>query len=523
MIAFGIKMTTTHQALTALFDIAVDLAASLSTEERFERLLVAAQQVIPCDAAAILKLEERSLRPLASVGLRREAQGRRFQLAAHPRLERIVGQPGITRFDSDSALPDPYDGLLESVDGDLPVHACMGAPLLVKDRVWGAITFDALQPEAFEDIGDELVKAFTAFAAAAASAADYIATLEHTARREHELNQNLIDQVMSHADDDMVGDSPALQMVRREIDLVAGSDLAVLITGETGVGKELVARAVHSRSPRAAMPMVYLNCASLPENLVESELFGHKKGAFTGANKDYRGKFELADKGTLFLDEIGELPLGAQAKLLRILQSGEVQPVGSEQLGHVDVRVVAATNRDLKQEVLEGRFREDLFHRLSVYPIPVPPLRDRSSDIPLLAGYFTEKLTVKFGMRGISLTPGALAALQSHTWPGNIRELEHIISRAILRVGARAKGAPGKIEASDIDGLSAEAPQKPLARIAPAATGKQQPMSELVNAFQVEVIRVRLEQCESNWSKTAQSLGISRGNLHRLAKRLGMK
>jgi|JI10StandDraft_1071094.scaffolds.fasta_scaffold22222_10 anaerobic nitric oxide reductase transcription regulator len=514
---------TTKNTLAALFDIAVDLAASLSTGERFERLLTATRRVIPCGAAAILKLEDGSLRPLAAMGLKREVMGRHFQIAGHPRFARILENPGITRFDVDSELPDPYDGLLQSVEGDLPVHACMGARLIVQEKIWGAITFDDLQSNAFEGIEDDLVQAFSAFAAAAASAADYIAVLERSASREHELNRNLIDQILLHASHDLVGQSDVMQGVRQEIDLVAASDLAVLITGETGVGKELVARAVHAHSKRSTQAIVYLNCATLPENLAESELFGHKKGAFTGATKDYRGKFELADNGTLFLDEIGELPLGLQAKLLRVLQSGEVQSIGSEVIYHVDVRVIAATNRNLKTEVLEGRFRADLFHRLSVFPILVPPLREREGDVPLLAGHFIEALSVQFGLRGVTISTGALQALERHNWPGNVRELEHVISRALLRVGARKGKNPASIQTSDLDRLAFELPVRVSGSGQNPAALEVLTLSQLLDSFQVQLIEERLNLFDKNWAKTAASLGVNRGNLHRLARRLGMK
>ena len=517
-------MTTSYKHLTRLFDIAVNLAAGLPTEERFERLLAAAMDVIPCDAAAILKLEDNTLRPIAQVGLADESQGRRFQVNAHPRLERILTTEGITRFDTDSTLPDPYDGLIPAVSGQLAVHSCMGSRLQVNKDTWGVITFDALDIHAFEQIPDQLVLAFSELAAAAASAADYIARLEQTASREHEINRNLLDQVITSKGHEMIGNSPAMQGLHREIDLVAASELAVMISGETGAGKELVARAIHGGSPRAEQPMVYLNCAALPEQLVESELFGHRKGAFTGANRDYRGKFELANGGTLFLDEIGELPLDAQAKLLRTLQSGEVQPLGSEELLLVDVRIVAATNRDLKQEVLEGRFREDLFHRLCVYPVRVPPLRERREDIAQLAGYFIENLSAQIGLRGVFLSAGAEQALRNYHWPGNVRELEHLISRALLRVKQRAgTSGPTALEPGDLD----ELPQVSL----PAQQTQSQspePTSELtlaqaIDDYQTTLIRERVELSEGNWSKAAKSLGVHRSNLHRLARRLGLK
>lgn len=218
----------------------------------------------------------------------------------------------------------------------------------------------------------------------------------------------------------------------KEIDIVAASDLNVLISGETGTGKELVAKAVHQGSPRAANPLVYLNCAALPESVAESELFGHVKGAFTGAISNRSGKFEMADNGTLFLDEIGELSLALQAKLLRVLQYGDIQRVGDDRSLRVDVRVLAATNRDLRQEVVEGRFRADLYHRLSVFPLSVPPLRERESDVVLLAGYFCEQCRLRMGLARVILAEAARNRLQQWSWPCNVRELEHAIHRAVV-------------------------------------------------------------------------------------------
>lgn len=516
-------MTTSYKHLSRLFEIAVNLAAGLHTEERFERLLAAAMEIIPCDAAAILKLEDNTLHPVAQLGLAREVMGRRFQTNAHPRLGRIIANEGVTRFDEDSQLADPYDGLVPGLTGNLPVHSCMGSRLRVNGNTWGVITFDAMHSAAFTDISDQLVLAFSELAAAAASAADYVARLEHSALREHEINQNLLDQVISHTAREMVGDSPAMQALHQELDLVAPSELAVMVAGESGSGKELVARAIHMASARKKQPMVYLNCAALPEQLVESELFGHRKGAFTGAVRDYKGKFELAHQGTLFLDEIGELPLEAQAKLLRTLQSGEVQPLGSEAMLMVDVRIIAATNRDLKEEVMQGRFREDLFHRLCVYPIRVPPLRERITDIAPLAGFFIENLSAQMGLRGVYLSGQAEQALCQYNWPGNVRELEHVISRALLRVRQRSRAGPTAIMMADLDGLNSMA--EPAAKHSPAAelSTSEAPLSQLMDLFQAQTIQDRVASADGNWSRAAESLGLHRSNLHRLAKRLGVK
>ncbi len=233
-----------------------------------------------------------------------------------------------------------------------------------------------------------------------------------------------------HGFDEIVGESPALRMLLADVERVAGEDTTVLITGETGTGKELIARAIHRRSGRAERPMVAVNCAAIAANLQESELFGHEKGAFTGAVQRRDGRFVMADGGTLFLDEVGEMPLDLQAKLLRVLQEGEVHPVGAARPRAVDVRVVAATNRDLERMAAEGAFRTDLLYRLDVFPLRVPPLRERGDDVLLLAEAFARKLAARRGREAAALTPEDRARLRRYDWPGNVRELQNVIERA---------------------------------------------------------------------------------------------
>jgi two-component system response regulator AtoC len=230
----------------------------------------------------------------------------------------------------------------------------------------------------------------------------------------------------------LVGRSRVVEELLRKIELVARAKSTVLITGETGTGKELVARAIHARSAQRDMPLIKVNCAAIPESLLESELFGHVKGAFTGATANRRGRFALADGGTIFLDEIGTLGLPVQAKLLRVLQEREFEPVGSERTESVDVRVIAATNRDLRAMVAESRFQEDLFYRLSVIPIELPPLRERTEDIPLLVEHFLQKHAQRVGRRIDGIEPAALERLSAYRWPGNVRELENAVERAVV-------------------------------------------------------------------------------------------
>ena len=241
----------------------------------------------------------------------------------------------------------------------------------------------------------------------------------------------------------IVGTSPALRRMLKRVEAVAETPASVLVQGESGVGKELVARAIHARSPRAEGPLVKVNCASIPKELFESEFFGHVKGAFTGAHRDRVGRFQLADGGTIFLDEISEIPMELQGKLLRVLQESEFERVGDDITRSVDVRVIAATNRNLEQSIVDGEFREDLFYRLSVFPVEVPPLRERGEDIVQLAQHFLEQTCKDFGRETLTLTRTQAANLRSYAWPGNVRELKNVIERAVIL-------SPGKVLRLDV-------------------------------------------------------------------------
>ena len=324
----------------------------------------------------------------------------------------------------------------------------------------------------------------------------------------------------------ILGSSTVMAHLRREINLVARSDFTVLVLGETGVGKELVVRAIHAASHRREAPLLYLNCAALPETLAESELFGHVKGAFTGANRDRAGKFELADKGTLFLDEIGELPLSIQPKLLRAIQEGDIQRVGSEKAVRVDVRLLAATNRDLEQEVARRRFRADLFHRLNVYPIEVPALRRHKEDIALLAGHFSERIQRRLGLGPVRISPEAHEVMARYDWPGNVRELENIVSRGALKASFAAPMGDQVLIRPDHLGSdlgAADFPGGPPLPEQAAVGGKGFSFSDEIRRFKRRLIQQALEKNRDNWAAAARDLGMHRSNLHNLAKRLGLK
>jgi len=507
-----------------LVRMALDITAEGSAEARYRRLLAALKRVIPYDAAAILRLEDGEMTLVAAQGLSADALGRRFRTADHPRLEIICQARDPVLFPADAPLPDPFDGLLEHLPAGR-VHACLGCPLRVEDRLVGALTADALTPGAFDRLDRRFLQAAAALAGAEMHTIDLIRALEQSAETMGRLARELMDDARRDTGRELVGQSPPMQHLRREIELVGPSDFTVLVTGETGVGKELVVRALHAASLRREAPLLYLNCAALPEGLAESELFGHVRGAFTGALADRPGKFELADGGTLFLDEIGELPPAVQPKLLRALQEGEIQRVGQDRLRTVDVRLLAATNRDLAREVAAGRFRADLYHRVNVYPIRVPPLRERAGDIPALAGHFSERLQRRLGTGPVRLAPGALARLAEHPWPGNVRELENVLARAVLQAStAHPPGAPILLEARHLAGeLGLAAAPSDSAASQAAATLPEATLREAVEAFQRRRIREAVEAQGGNWAAAARLLGLHRSNLHKLAARLGLK
>lgn len=397
------------------------------------------------------------------------------------------------------------------------VRGFQGVPMIYKGEVLGVITLFVRTnvPEAAKawvhifghHIGGVLSNA---------RAFDEISRLKGQLELENEYLQEEV--VEARAFGDLVGGSPALRHIVSQIDLVAPTDASVLVLGESGTGKELVAREVHRRSRRKDKPLVRVNCASIPKELFESEFFGHTRGAFTGAIKDRAGRFETAEGGTLFLDEIGEVPLDLQGKLLRVLQEKRYERVGEDRTRLADVRIIGATNRDLKKEVSAGRFREDLYYRLNVFPIQVPPLRERLEDIPLLARHFIDLSVRELRCPAPRLTRAAITKLENYDWPGNIRELRNVIERAVIL----SRG-----EAIDFDLPVAEVRTPPPAALPGTGEGEPQLMTEAeLERREIQNLLAVLEK--TRWKikgrdGAAELLGVKPTTLLTRLKRMGIK
>jgi len=392
--------------------------------------------VVPYDLAAILELDGDVLTvrcargPLAD----RRIKAHRVSLAKQPGMRLALESRRVrVQREHDHQEGDPYDGVLDLPHG----HSCMVVPLYSGDRTLGAMTFDRAVCEVYPSAAVDLVTIYGQIIALAMVAAEHAQLLERQTVRLTEERRLLLAEVHPGGDATALlssSRSPLMERLAQMAQQVAVTDAPVLITGETGSGKELLARAIHQWSKRAPSSFVKLNCAALPEHLVESELFGHTKGAFTGAESDRPGRFQVANGGTLLLDEIGDLPLPAQAKLLRVLQEGTFEPVGSDRTVKIDVRIVAATNVDLEESIAKGTFRQDLYYRLNVFPLELPPLRLRREDLPLLVEQHLLALHHRTGRGPWTLSRAALERLSAYEWPGNVRELHNALERATILV-----------------------------------------------------------------------------------------
>jgi two-component system, NtrC family, nitrogen regulation response regulator NtrX len=335
-------------------------------------------------------------------------------------------------------------------------------------------------------------------------------TVEQVLKLQHleSENRQLRQQLGKH---EIIWKGATMQKLMAQVERVAASETRVCILGETGTGKELVARTLHERSPRCSGPFVTLNCAAVPAELIESELFGHEKGSFTGAASRHLGKFEQAEHGTIFLDEIGDMPLAMQAKLLRVLEEGEVERIGADKAIAVDVRVLVATHRSLETLVREGKFRQDLFHRVYVFPLVLPPLRERREDIPAIIEHLARQVCAQNNWKAIPFTPQAVEALEEHAWPGNVRELRNVVERLMLLATDNQV---------DADTVRTALPQSTEARHGVTATSG--PLAERVENFEREVLLAELKRHSYHITNTAKALGLERSHLYKKAEQLGV-
>jgi len=434
-------MSSVHLDLAASLRAVSALAISEhSTDRLLNRALDAFQSVVPYDLAAVMLLEGEELQVRAARGrLDSEAvRHHRLQLSAFPSIREAMRNRRAriyTEHDHAEGDGDPYDGVLDLARG----HACMLVPLIAGEVALGVLTFDRTVCQTYPESTVALAQTYGELLASAMRYERQSALLQQLCNQWEEQNRLLTERIGGGSEACVLMEasrSPAMRHAVKLAKSVASTSTTVLITGETGTGKELLAHAIHGWSGRAAASMVCVNCAAMPASLIESELFGHLRGAFSGATRERMGRFQAANGGTLFLDEVAEIPLDLQGKLLRAVQDGTFEPVGSDRTVRVDVRIVAATHVDLRQAVAAGRFREDLFYRLDVFPIEIPPLRARGEDIPRIAADFLAGLARRTGRGPWTLSEATLTALAGRDWPGNVRELVNCLERATILSGS---------------------------------------------------------------------------------------
>jgi transcriptional regulator with GAF, ATPase, and Fis domain len=486
----------TARDLQALLRIGNDLHSLHATEPIARRLLELSLETIPAERATVLLLEGAPPAPVISFALERGGSAAPFSVSRHL-VERIVTEGTAVFQDALEANEEWSD--LESVAG-ARLHSLLAAPLTTPDGPLGILYLDTRDPATrFDERHLDVLTAVAGIASAALSNARLLAWL-------HEENRRMEEAL----DSEMVGESACMKELSRLLARVAPTDSTVLLCGESGTGKEVAARAIHRNSRRSRRPFVPINCAVLSETLIESDLFGHERGSFTGAVERKTGKIEAAEGGTLFLDEVGELPVTTQAKLLRVLQEREYERVGGTRPLKADVRVVAATNRDLEKAMREGTFREDLFYRLNVIRLVLPPLRERREDVSLLASHFAALYSRRLGRRIAGFTPEARACLQRYGWPGNVRELANAVERALVL------GEGELVRPEDLPETVLEA--GPVASAGPV--GHYQ---ESVNAFKRRLILDALSQADGNVTRAAEQLDVNPTYLHRLISNLGLR
>ncbi len=488
----------TLRDLNALFCFSRALSDVRGMEALERKVLESVLEVSPADRVAILLTEEGSSEIAAAMGWSRRLGPNQPIQASRTILKRVI-EEGVAILSNDV----PGDESLQEAESLVAPQVCsvLAVPLNVRELVLGALYLDASRPGVRFD--EDLLELLTALGNVAALAIANARQLEWLEGENRRLREELSIQ------HNMVGESPAMEQVSQFISRVASRDSTVLIGGDSGTGKELVARAIHRNSSRAEKPFVAINCAAITETLLESELFGHEKGAFTGAVAQKKGKLETAEGGTVFLDEVGELAPSLQAKLLRVLQEREFERVGGTRPIKLDIRLIAATNRDLKEMAAQRQFRQDLYYRLNVVSLRMPALRERREDIPLLASYFAARYSEKLKRRVLGISPKARACLQRYDWPGNVRELENAIERAIVL------GSTEVILPEDL-------PDSVLEQTVEA----EEPVSALHDALREtkkQLILKAIEQAGGSYTEAAGLLGVHPNHLFRLIRTLNLK
>jgi transcriptional regulator with GAF, ATPase, and Fis domain len=483
-------VSRTEKGLRALLRISTVISAVRGEPELYRELLRVLRDILPAEAAAvIIRRDEGELEAAEAAG----------SLEVSRSLVRRVLTDRIGVLSQDVAASRTFAADRNSLGG---ARSLLCAPIVLRETSLGAFYLVSPVRSAFDEDHLQLV---TAAAHIAAIAIDNVRNLAAVEREAERLRGDL---QLAH---NLVGSSPPMQRVYELLQRVARADTTVLVAGETGTGKELAARAIHLNSGRARRPFVAVNCAALAETLLESELFGHERGAFSGAIAQKKGRLELADSGTLFLDEVGELAPALQSKLLRALQEREFERVGGTRPIKVDIRLIAASNRNLADEVRAGRFREDLYFRLNVVRIEMPPLRERRSDIPSLARYFLTKYAHKAGRRVSGISESAIRSLEAYRWPGNVRELENAIERAVVL---------GSTETV----LEEDLPEDVMeAAIGPLAASSQASLHAAVLEAKRKAVVQALDSTNGNYTEAARALGVHPNYLHRLARNLGLK
>jgi two-component system, NtrC family, response regulator HydG len=487
----------TARDLHALLRIGVDLQAVHSTESIARRLLELTLETIPAERAALLLMDAGTADPTASFALDRRGSTATFPVS-RTLVERVLTDRSALLANDVLQEAGEWDGVESVVKAQL--QSLLAAPLTGSEGPQGVLYLDSREPGTrFDERHLDLLTAAAGIAAAALANARLLEWLRGENQRMEEA-----------FDSDVVGESPRVKEVIRLLTKAAATDSTVLLLGESGTGKEVAARAIHKCSRRSSRPFIPINCATLSETLLASELFGHEKGAFTGAVERKTGKIEAAEGGTLFLDEIGEMPTELQAKLLRVLQEREYERVGGTRTLRADVRVVAATNRDLERAIRDKSFREDLFYRLNVIPVTLPPLRERPEDVQLLASHFAAKFSQQLGRRTAGFTPEARACLLRYGWPGNVRELANAIERALVL------GDGELIRPEDLPETVLEA--GPAVSAGPVGT-----YHDSVNAFKRRLILDALAQAGGNVTRAAERLDLNPTYLHRLMRNFDLK